>query len=511
MRQKIRALTQLPVLKQILWFLDSYYFPAAYALLAFLSSLFGLEIAYFAITAVLVVFVSVFARDSKAMLPMVFLAVYGVSWVHTPQPPFSSQFFYSRAVQIYFLVLGVLLVACLMFRFIVFPQDKNFFKESKLRLGIVLMTAAFLLNGVLFSGYTIKNLPFGLLIALSFFAFYIYFFNTLYVNEKTPHYVAYILVLASGVIFLQLCKIYLFDNVIVDGSVNKDVLIAGWGMSNNIGGMLGMFLPACFFVAAKRQRFGWIFYVLGFIFLGGVALTLSRTSLLISGLITVAAAIYLSIAKSPVRKFARIFNIAVIVVGIVLLIALWDYVRDLFAVFFERGFDDSGRFELWANGIRNFLRAPLFGVGFYEPLENSYNIENWVFPDMYHNIFIQMLASCGIFGLIAYVVHILQVAFAVKRNPTPESLFYIVILLSMFGMSLLDNHIFHVFPAMVYSVFLLLSEREGEDGPLLLLRPLLVKLLRRKKGMEGDVAEGAAGSCTNSMPVRHEDKNSGMR
>ena len=143
MRQKIRALTQLPVLKQILWFLDSYYFPAAYALLAFLSSLFGLEIAYFAITAVLVVFVSVFARDSKAMLPMVFLAVYGVSWVHTPQPPFSSQFFYSRAVQIYFLVLGVLLVACLMFRFIVFPQDKNFFKESKLRLGIVLMTAAF--------------------------------------------------------------------------------------------------------------------------------------------------------------------------------------------------------------------------------------------------------------------------------------------------------------------------------------------------------------------------------
>ena len=78
-------------------------------------------------------------------------------------------------------------------------------------------------------------------------------------------------------------------------------------------------------------------------------------------------------------------------------------------------------------------------------------------------------------------------------------------------MSLLDNHIFHVFPAMVYSVFLLLSEREGEDGPLLLLRPLLVKLLRRKKEMEGDVAEGAAGSCTNSMPVRHEDKNSGMR
>lgn len=495
MRQKIRALTQLPVLKQILWFLDSYYFPAAYALLAFLSSLFGLEIAYFAITAVLVVFVSVFARDSKAMLPMVFLAVYGVSWVHTPQPPFSSQFFYSRAVQIYFLVLGVLLVACLLFRFIVFPQDKNFFKESKLRLGIVLMTAAFLLNGVLFSGYTIKNLPFGLLIALSFFAFYIYFFNTLYVNEKTPHYVAYILVLASGVIFLQLCKIYLFDNVIVDGSVNKDVLIAGWGMSNNIGGMLGMLFPGAFYLALKSRRCGWVFYILAFVFFGGVCLTLSRTSALISGIILLAAAIYFSIAKSPVRRFARIFNCVVVVFGAIFLIVFWDKIRELLAVYFDRGFSDSGRSFIWQSGINNFLRAPFFGVGFYEPIapEWSYDIENWVFPDMYHNIFIQMLASCGIFGLLAYCVHFIQVVFAVKKHPSSESLFYIIILLGIFGMSLLDNHLFHVFPALIYSVFLLLSEREGESGPLVLLRPLLI---RRKKAVEeapgGEVAATGA-------------------
>ena len=251
MRQKIRALTQLPVIKQVLWFLDSYYFPAAYALLAFISSLAGLEIAYFAVTAVIVVFVCIFSRDSKPMLPLVFLAVYGVSWVHTPQPPFSSDFFYNSVVQIYFLCLGILLVACLIFRFIVFPQDKNFFKDSKLRLGIALMTAAFLLNGVFFGNYTIKDLPFGLLIALSFFAFYIFFFYTLRVDEKTAHYVAYNLVLASGVIFLQLCKIYLFDGVIKDGSVDKDILVAGWGMSNNVGGMLGMLFPAWFYLAFK--------------------------------------------------------------------------------------------------------------------------------------------------------------------------------------------------------------------------------------------------------------------
>ena len=512
MRQQIRAISQQPVMRKLLWFFDSIWFPLAYALLAFISSLTGLEVAYFGITAIVAVFTCIFSRDSKPMLTLVFMAVYGVSWVHTPQHPYNSDFFNDRWFQIYLLVLGVLVVAAVVFRFVVFPQDRNFFKESKLRLGIILMTAAFLLNGVFFSDYTIANLPFGLLMALSFFLFYVFFYNTMYIDKNTGLHVGYILVIASGLIFLQLAKVLLFDDVIVDGSIDKNLIVAGWGMSNNFGGMLGMLSPACFYVAYKQKRFGWIYYVLGFVFFGGVCLTLSRTSALISGIILVAAAIYLSIAKSPMRKFVRIFNIAVVVAGFVMLIVLWDFVRDLLAVFFERGFDDSGRTFIWQSGITNFLRAPFFGVGFYEPIapDWSYDVDNWVFPDMYHNIFIQMLASCGIFGLLAYCIHLLQVVFAVKRRPTAESLFYIIILVAVFGMSLLDNHIFHVFPAMVYSVFLLLSEREGEDGPLLLLRPLLI----RRKNREGQAAptpEGAASTTCTEMASAEDNKVSDVR
>lgn len=495
MRQQIRAISQLPAMQKVLWFFSSVWFPLAYALFAFISSLTGLEIAYFGITALIAVFTCIFSRDSKPMLTLVFMAVYGVSWVHTPQHPYNSEFFFNKGFQIYLLVLGVLVVGAVVFRFVVFPQDRNFFKESKLRLGILLMTAAFLLNGVFFSGYTIADLPFGLLMALSFFLFYVFFYNTLYIDKDTGLHVGYILVITSGLIFLQLAKVLLFDGAIKDGSIDKNLIVAGWGMSNNFGGMLGMLSPACFYVAYKQKRFGWIYYVLGFVFFGGVCLTLSRTSALICAIILVAAAIYLSIVKSPMRKFVRIFNIAVVVVGAILLIVLWDFVRNLLEVFFERGFDDSGRTFIWQSGITNFLRAPFFGVGFYEPIapDWSYEVDNWVFPDMYHNIFIQMLASCGIFGLLAYCIHLLQVVFAVKRRPTAESLFYIIILVAIFGMSLLDNHIFHVFPAMVYSVFLLLSEREGEDGPLLLLRPLLIR--RKNRGGQAEPApEGAAGT-----------------
>lgn len=492
MKQKIRAVANLPVMRKILQFFDSLWYPAVYAVLAFISSLTGMEIAFYAITAVAVVFTTVFSRDTKPLLAPVLMAVYAVSWQHTPQTPYESDFFYSRGVQIYFLCLGVLLVACMLFRFIVFPQDRNFFKESKLRLGIILMTAAFLLNGVGFGGYTIADLPFGLLMALSFFAFYIYFYNTLYVDKTTGTYVGYLCIMAAGIIFLQLCKVYIFDGVIVDGSPDPNLIKAGWGMKNNVGGMLATFFPACFFIAYKRKKLGWLFYALGFVFFVGVCLTQSRASTLVGGIILIVIAIYLSIVKSPIRKFAWVFN-AVAVVGSAIFAAVrWDIVQVIFYSFSRFGWNDSSRFRIWLDGLNNFLRAPIFGVGFYEPIRPdwSYNIENWVFPDMYHNTFVQMLACCGAFGLIAYVVHILQVTFAVKKSPSPESLFYVIILLGIFGMSLLDNHLFHVYPAMVYSVFLLLSEREGEDGPLLLLRPLVIR--RKKEGEAG--AEGATPS-----------------
>ncbi len=495
MKQRIRALTQLPALKLILRFCEGPFFPAAYAVLVLLSSFFGLEIAFMAAAALIVVFLCVFSRDTRPMLCVVFMTVYAASWKHTPQPPFSSDFFNLTWVRVCLVVFGVLVVAAMLFRFIVFPQDRNFFKESKLRLGIVLMTAAFLLNGVFSDGYVIKDLPFGLLMALSFFIFYIFFFNTMRTDEDTAPYAAYILVLTSAVIFLQLCKIFIFDGVIKDGSIDKDVLIAGWGMSNNIGGMLGMFFPACFYLAYRARRFGWVYYLLAFVFFFGVCLTLSRTSVLVSGVIFVAAAILLMAAKSPVRKFVRIFNAVAAVAGIVALAVLWDKVREVFAVFFERGFSDSGRFDIWESGLRNFLRAPVFGVGFYEPImpDWSYEIENWIFPDMYHNIFVQMLASCGVVGAVALCVHLAQVVFAVKKRPCGESLFYIAVLLGMLGMSMLDNHLFHVFPAAAYSVFLLLSEREGESGPLLLLRPIPVKSKKEERPAPADGAAAAEG------------------
>lgn len=463
LKERSAAFAQRTVMQKILRFLDGYYYPPVYAVLALISSLTGLEIAFFYLTAAVIVFACLFAEDTRSILVPLVLVMFGMSWRHTPQPPYNSEYLNSMPVLIALSVLGVIGVSAFVYRMIVWRGGNNFFRgKSAYKWSIAALTAAFLLNGAFFSGYTAADLFLGVLFALSFFAMYIFFFNTLKRREGQGKYMAYLLVLASAVICLQLFKILLFDGVIEDGSINKDLLIAGWGMSNNIGGYLAAFLPAPFYLSYKC-RHGWAFYILGFFLYGCVLLTLSRSAALVGAVALVAVAVYLSVKRSPVRTFARLFNCACVLIAAAVAAVFWEKLRDLFAVFFERGFSDSGRFFIWENGIRNFLRAPIFGVGFYEPIapDWSYEVANWVFPDLYHNIFIQLIASCGIVGFAALVFHFVQVALAAcRRGFTFDRLFYISVLCLILGLALLDNHMFHVFHALVYSVFLLFTERE---------------------------------------------------
>lgn len=163
----------------------------------------------------------------------------------------------------------------------------------------------------------------------------------------------------------------------------------------------------------------------------------------------------------------RIFNIVLIACGIIFCIVFADKLVELFEHYIDKGFDDSSRFRYGKNGLLNFLKAPIFGVGFYTPIapDWSYNIENWFFPDMYHNTIIQMIASCGVVGILAYIFHVApgSCAHVQAFQHRASVLLFVVFVLSV--MSLLDNHIFHVFPALVYSMLFAVAERDFENTP----------------------------------------------
>ena len=454
LRSRLKIAAEIPFINRIVRFFDGKIYPAAYALLVLISSLFGLEFFLYAVTVAIVVFTSLFSEDTKPILVPLILVVYSTSWKHTPQPPYGSAFFNTPSVLIGISVLGAVAVAAMLFRLIVFRVREG--RRLYLSAGFAALSAVFILNGAASAEFVGKDLPFGILIAVSFAAVYFYLTFTLRADRSLGQYCAYAVALASAVIFLQLMYVLFALGAFRGGSIDKNLVIAGWGMSNNVGGMLAMFLPATLYFAYKSEKNGLLFYLSAFVQFFGVCLTQSRSSVLVGGTILVAAAVLLSVIPSPHRKYFCICNIAVLVLAAAGCVLFFDTIRNIFSVMFDRGFSDSNRFAIWKNGLKNFMKAPLFGVGFYAPFYVDINIENWIFPDMYHNIFVQILASCGFAGMLAYAYHLAQVFCLALRKPTAERLFFLGIFLLISGTSMLDNHIFHVFPALVYSLVLLL-------------------------------------------------------
>ena len=455
--ERIEKIRENTVVHKITDFLDGNLYPIVYAVLALVCSFTGLELPFYILTALAAIFGTVFCRDTKSLMVPLVMAVYAVSQKHTPQPPYNSGYLNEPAVLATLGVLFALVLAATIFRMIAYKGTGNVFRTpTKARWGLFALGAALILNGIFYSGYTIANLVLGIVIAFSFIYFYIYFYNTAQWTQDMPKYIARILVLASAVILVQLAEMFIFDD-----PLNKNQFVLGWGMSNNIGGMLAMFLPAFFYLAYK-SRFGPAFYVLGFVSFAGVVLTLSRTSVFVGGAVLIACMIFLSIKGKYVR-FVRIFNVALVIVLICFVFVPNELWR-VFKYYIEHGFNDSGRWYIWENGLKNFLRAPVFGVGFYTPIapDWSYNIENWFFPDMYHNTYIQMLASCGILGVAAYTFHLVQGAILIFRKPTAERIFFFLVILILSGMSMADNHLFHVFPTLVYSMLIAMCEKDYE-------------------------------------------------
>ena len=131
----------------------------------------------------------------------------------------------------------------------------------------------------------------------------------------------------------------------------------------------------------------------------------------------------------------------------------------------QSGLDDSGRFEIYITGLKQFLEAPFFGNGFYcsEGLVFQHGqgvipTEGYFLPPRYHNTVVQLLASCGVVGLLGYGFHRYQTIKLFIKNPAPHKTFLAMGLLAHALASLLDCHMFNMGPGLTYGVMLLFAE-----------------------------------------------------
>ncbi len=438
------------------------------AVLTIFSNICGGELFTYTCFILIGIYLCLLGPDLLPLTPLVICSYIAPSTINNPGKNPNSIFSFQNGGW-YLCLLAAILVVCIILR-LIFDKELGgkIFLHCKRRLlsGMLVLGLTYLLSG-LGSAQLIQvswhNLLFAMLQFLSIFILY-YLLTGMVRWETAPKaYLSWTGVCVGYVLLAELFNTYISNGVIVDGEIIRIRIYTGWGHYNNIGALLTMMLPAPFFLTGKGKYSG-IFYLTGMAFLGGLLFTCSRASILV-GVATYLASYTISLINSRNAR-ANVFIHSFTALLVVLLFFLFhDDLLRLFRELLDRRFTSSDRDLVYAAGIQQFLDHPLFGATFY-PIQ--YPIKNWstssefiaFFPARWHNTFIQILASCGIFGLIAYCHHRFQTLRLFLSHPSSKKAFVLISIAALLATSMLDCHMFNIGPVLYYSIALAFTEKK---------------------------------------------------
>ncbi len=449
-------------LDKIRAFYNSWWYAFLITALIFVGYVTGTEVAFFAVMTALTVGGCLIAYDFRfAMMP--FLAtVFFVTVEHTPGVPTHSPYYATAPI----LPILIFLFGAILVGFVVFAirnrKRANPFPKKGVFLTLVLWSLAICLNGAFNPEYTISNLAFSMTFPLALLATFLLFALFVRFEDGAFDHFMFCLVLAGSLIVLQFAALLLTGEIplLENGAINKDQVTLGWAVHNSFAGLLTVLIPPCFYFAATHKH-GWIFYGIGLLEFFAAVLSQSRTATLVgAGILFLCMIVSCFCGKN--RKVNRILSLGIVVIGAVGVIFLWDKLSGLLNNFMTKGFDDNGRFELWKNGIDQFLAHPVFGAGFYDHGITAEEVLNWeinVYPYFYHNTVIQMLGTAGIVGIAAYLYHRFYTVKLFLVRPNLKKSFLAIGILAMVLFCMLDVLFFITYPLMYYALMLLYMEK----------------------------------------------------
>ncbi len=431
-------------------------------LLAGLSNTFGLELPVYTALVGTAIYVCLFGKDLLPLIPLFLGAYIAPSAQNNPGRNPDSVFTMAKG-GIYFVCLAAALIAALLVH-IVRNRQRFFSKKNNLLPGLLILAGAYLLSGIGSDGYAQlagKNLLFALLQGCCLLLPYWLFASGVDWDRTRRDYFAWTGFTAGGVLLWQILWVYFSTQVIVDSVIIRTKIYTGWGMYNNMGCLLAMMIPFAFYLSTKYHK-GWIGTVVGTAFLIGVILTCSRGSILIGGAVYVFCIICMLHYANNRR--ANFIALVTSVTSVLLVILLFHkQLLLLFSALLTKGMDPSSRNIIYQNGLRLFVENPIFGTTFYPPEGLSWGwstAANFAafFPPRWHNTFVQLLASCGIVGFGAYLLHRVQTIRLLLQRGTKETLFIGCSIVVLLVCSLLDCHLFNFGPALFYAMALAYAE-----------------------------------------------------
>ena len=433
-----------------------------------ISNMFGAELVVYSLFVLTLVYICFFGRDLLPAMPLVICSYLAPS-VHNNPGRNEASVFSIAGGGIYLIILAFITALALIYRLV---RDRKAFLSKKYALlsGMLILTISYLLGGIGSRGYTqhaLQSIFFALLNGAAIILPYLFFAGGVDWRNTRKDYFAWV---GFGVGCLLLCEvgwIYLTGNVIRNGIIERNTIYTGWGMYNNIGSTLAMMIPFPFYLATKYRK-GWIGTLAGSLFLVGVVLTCSRASILCGGgIYCVCVVLMLYFANN--RK-ANTVTVAFFLGGVFVLVMFFGKpLMNLFSSLLDQGLDPSNRDSIYRDGILLFGKYPLFGGSFFS---TEYKPWGWstneaftsFFPPRWHNTWVQLLASCGVVGFAAYVLHRWQAVKLFLQDREPEKIFIACSLAVLLTTSLFDCHFFNIGPVLFYSMALAFAENCKEKS-----------------------------------------------
>ena len=439
--------------RKISAFIGSRFFPLVMAAVILFCYYMALDIAAIWFLAACAAGILLTCRDVTPVFALFLFMNIIISMQNSPSPLGDRSDYFTRP-EIYGQVIAAIGISVLL---LIVRLGRNLasgkFRPTPMFFGICALSAALLLNGLSGPQYTPMNLVYGIFLSAIFIGIYMLVSANVQINRDTFARIAFYFAVFSLTLMTELLVAYAtYEDIIVGGMIDRSELFFGWGMYNNMGMLLCMSIPAWFYLA-MTQKYGPVYTVFGLANILVTFYTLSRQSMIGAAAVGAVCIVWLLVRT---RGRAWAVNAALVLLAAAIATVLIYLMRETLMQYIEdiaENIKDGGnRLALWKRAVEDFMKAPVFGVGFYylKDLDAGF-VGLDIIPKMYHNTLLQMAGACGFVGLAAYVVHRMHTVISYIKNINTDRTYIAVTIAVFLLVSLFDNHMFYIFPTILYA------------------------------------------------------------
>ncbi len=458
-------------------FFDSAWYPAVYAVVCVISGVNGkaVYVPMACVLATLIILSCFFAKNKRSFIAPVLMSFYCIGADNPDGFNMNNAellAYYDMSGFLAIITIGVVAAVFLFMRLIrmgVFKRENQ--GKSSFLWGILLIDAAFLLNGIGSGHWKIVNVVYGLLFGAVLTFFYFVFRGCLTGSREDRVYVCRITVAMSVIALLQLlimCVIrwkagtlFVLDHTTQVWYPDRNVASLGWGVATSVGGILVLGVPAAMYLAT-RNRQGWRWCLVALMLIGMSLIPRSRSSVIFAIVFFILGLVigcFRGENKKQLRIIAAILMSVAVGAGVAIVLSARLRAVDLIAfVRLDKILEDN-RWDMWVAAWEDLRSAPLFGVGFEKGAGIMEMRPDNVFSNMYHGIIPQFYGAMGILGICALGKHLFDLGKTVFRRFSAEKLLLLAVPGLLLAMSMVDNFFFYANYQFVYCLFIALLEK----------------------------------------------------